>query len=69
MTPNYISVPTDYVVPHGAQGVWLVSEQRPMVQADELPEPVRLRNGQLLRPAYIAPQADLDRIVRACGEW
>ncbi|MPM68794.1 hypothetical protein SDC9_115728 [bioreactor metagenome] len=69
MPPSYITVPTDYVVAQGAAGLWLASDIQPVASAQPVPEPVRLRNGQLLRSAYVEPPADLDQIVRAMGEW
>ena len=69
MPPSYITVPTDYVVPHGTVGLWLASDIQPAATPQPVPEPVRLRNGQLLRSAYSAPPAGLDDIVRSLGEW
>jgi len=69
MSPSYITVPTDYVVSHDAAGLWLASEVQPVTHSQPLPAPVRLRNGQLLRSAYIEPPADLDQVVRSLGEW
>ncbi len=69
MSPSYITVPTDYVVPHGASGLWLASDFQPVAMPQPLQEPVQLRNGQLLRSAYIEPPADLDHIVCSMGEW
>ena len=69
MPPGHITVPTDYVVPHGATGLWLISEIQPVARPQPVPQPVRLRNGQLLRSAYIEPPANLDQIVRSMGEW
>ncbi|WP_313295988.1 hypothetical protein [Diaphorobacter sp.] len=69
MSPAYITVPTDYVVPHGAAGIWLASDIQPVAIPQPIPAPVRLRNGQVLRSAYGEPPADLDHIVRSMGEW
>ncbi|WP_353234719.1 hypothetical protein [Diaphorobacter ruginosibacter] len=69
MPASYITVPTDYVVSRDAVGLWLASDFQPVVMSQPLPEPVRLRNGQLLRSAYIEPPADLDQVVRSMGEW
>ncbi len=69
MSFSYITVPTDYVVPHGAAGLWLASEMQPVVAPMPMAAPVRLRNGQLLRSAYVEPPADLDHLVRSLGEW
>jgi hypothetical protein len=49
--------------------MWLASDFQPVAMPQPLQEPVQLRNGQLLRSAYIEPPADLDHIVRSMGEW